>query len=175
DVPVQQGLGCPRRGDGVHHVQLQLLLAGADAAGAGPRGPVAAADAGDGRGPGRPCLAPGGVAYPTGRATVEGHHQADPPDPKVRRTRVHAARPETPSQRVAISVPSPSLHFARSPLVWERETPRKPGLVANNARFGGASKPCRNLPPHEIAGKTATPRGRHSRKVQTEKKAERRV
>src|SRR5262245_26558917 len=61
---------------------------------------------------------------------------------------------------------SPNLHFARSPLVWERETPRKPGLVANNARFGGASKPCRNLPPHEIAGKTATPRGRHSRKVQ---------
>ena len=49
DVPILEGLAIPRGGHLLHDVQLQLLLAGEDAARADRRGALAETDPGDGR------------------------------------------------------------------------------------------------------------------------------
>ena len=57
------------------HVQLQLLLAGADPAGEGRAGALAEADAGDGRRASRSRLDAHRMGHPTCYSTVGGHHQ----------------------------------------------------------------------------------------------------
>src|SRR5690606_10996543 len=86
DVPILEGVGGTRVDDALHAVELQLLLAGADARGQGRGGPMAPEDAGDGGGADRPRLDACGVGHPTRHSTVEGQHRGSPAEEKPTRT-----------------------------------------------------------------------------------------
>src|SRR5205823_414971 len=75
DVLLLQGLGGARGGQLLHAVQLQLLLAGADAAPGQPPQGLSATDPGDGGRPHGSYLDPERVVIPPSRATPLRHYR----------------------------------------------------------------------------------------------------